>query len=176
MAIASGHSIEWDGTDLDAYNLFVIRGRKPLLPSPEVNIQPLGGRDGAVSQGRRYEGREFVLTCVILSTNQTTRDTALTNLQALFQTSQTGEKTLVVDLFGTDEWNARLMSPFDATLAATGAEFDLEFFASYPWAKASGLSSDSNALAGTTNWSPSIGGTAGPQAIFTITDTAGGST
>ena len=156
---AQGFSFEYNSVDYQLYNVYVRAARRPLLPKPKIQIESLGATDGAATSGQHWEGRGIFLDCAIVDTSSL--EASITNVIAGLKASQTGEHDLIVDHFGTNAWDARLVTEIDASVFITGAEFGLEFFCSNPWSKDASTTTDGpQAISGDTTWTPTPSGSA----------------
>ena len=146
-------SLSFNGTDLGQYGLHVAGLKMPTLPEPRAEFEQLGGVDGDAGQGATWNGRRFEVAYTVVEgggwdANLVTHRA----IAAVLAAGQGGEKALVFDNISGRSWLARSVSPFEPGMFAGGSRGTLEFYAPYPWAKATSQSNASNAFTGPGSW------------------------
>lgn len=127
-------SFKWNGIYFggDDYKCFLTTSVFPMLGKPRVNLMPLAGADGAVSQGSSVGELYFRFGCVIDADSEEEREACMWNVINQLAKTKDGEAAIIFDHMPTKSWQARLFDAVDGQLAITGVEFTLTFVAPNP--------------------------------------------
>jgi hypothetical protein len=129
MAVDANLSFLWNAVDFSGnnYNVLLMDYRVPGLPKPRLNVQPLTGADGAVSQGSTFAAGELWLKCYTQAASLATMETQISNIVTAFQDTDSGEALLLLTPVGK-QWYARLSEGIEFQRFQNGAVFELTFF------------------------------------------------
>lgn len=116
-----------------AYGVYVVDDGGPWCPEFRVDLQPLAGAHGAVSQGQYLGPRYWTLRCVLVAASAAARVTQVYNvMQALAAAHAAGETEFSLDAIERWTWMARPIGEVNATEALCGAEFEVRIVAPNP--------------------------------------------
>jgi len=107
-----GNSLTYNGYDLSApvYGLVVSRHPWPILADIHLDVQAVGGGDGAVTNGTRLKPKYATLECVVSAADRGALQTQLEAIAAVLD-SRGGTRALRVDAWPERRCMARLNGP-----------------------------------------------------------------
>jgi len=137
MIIDQTHSFTYGGVQYwgDTYGVMVEEGGLvvPDIPKLRLDIQPLGGGSGAVTQGSTYDPLMITIPCCVVST-ETDRETQIAAVRAALVAADTAETTLILWWLSAsaNTYQVRRVGEVVFNRTLDGATFTLEFIAPNP--------------------------------------------
>lgn len=172
-AVPDGLSFVYNSIDFggSSYGVYLTGCDMPFMPLVRLDLQPLGGADGAEVQGATFEHLQIVLHCKLVASSMSDRLAKMRAIAGKLVATQQGVKTLTLDHVSGRQWYARLAGRTGFVPAPTGysVAFSLSFVCPDPWAIAAAYTTNGpESISGDLEWAFTPTGEGPADPVWTI--------